>query len=325
TLMGEKVANTGLGQAITKENHIYSKKMILPIENSKGMQTCQVNLYDTVGLEVDHQVTEKTLRETKSFLEAAKKNNLENDITIVWFCIAAHCNRFESYEVDLIKELSLNYEIPFVLVLTQCYFDEVSELEAEFCQMLPEIPAIRILAQDRNLRGGRCIKAFGIKKLMYDSVLDYNKRKIQILESKLDFLDDYKTQYIQELYDEAIQCIEEYTNKATKIGFLAAGCIPFIHGLCIRMVSELTHIFGIHSSENFAGDIFASVITGLFATPFMAVPLLSAAVANVYVDRVGRAYLETLMYVVEQSSNEDLQDIELMQKRIREELKKRKH
>ena len=72
---------------------------------------------------------------------------------------------------------------------------------------------------------------------------------------------------------------------------------------------------GISSTEGFAADIFANAVVGVIATPFMAVPLLSAAIAYGYVGAVGESYLDSLMCVVERSTVGELKNNELMAKR----------
>ncbi len=323
-LMEEEVAETGTGQAITKENHIYSKKIYIPEEYSGRMKEYQIKLYDTVGLEIDTQITKQTLMQTKSILASTQRAS-ENDITIVWFCIGSYCKRFECYEANLIKDLSQNYEIPFILVLTQCYSDAGTEFERQLREFFPEVSVVRILAKNYEFRGGHSISAYGKEQLLQISIQNYNQRKIQILESKLDVLTESRNQYIQELHRKGIQCVERHADVAMKIGFLPGGCIPFVHGICIKMISDLTYIFGIHTVSSFAEDIFINFVVGLIATPFMVLPILSAGVATSYVQTAGEMYLEILMNVIDKSSNMDLQDNELMTRRIREELRRRKN
>ena len=89
------------------------------------------------------------------------------------------------------------------------------------------------------------------------------------------------------------------------------------------MISELNKKVGIDSSKGFASDIFANAIVGLIATPFMVVPILSAGVAYAYVSAVGETYLDSLMAVIERSSDRELNNNALMAERIKAELNKR--
>lgn len=329
SVLEEDLAPTGNGQAVTRENQLYSRHMLLPLGRNPsrngiyGMVGKTVNLYDTVGLEIDSAITEKTLREIETLIKKAQDDEGENDITLVWFCVNWRSSRFESYEVELIRSLSIEHEIPFVLVLTQCFSDEKGELEDQLRSDFPEIPVVRVLAKDYKLRSGT-IPAYGLTKLIQQSVIDYDKNKVKILESKLGKLSEDREQRIAAIRAVGVKCAESYADKAMKIGFVPGGCIPVVHGLCIAMVMELNKIVGINSTKGFAADIFANAVVGLIATPFMAVPLLSGAIAYAYVGSVGETYLDSLMTVIERSTDEDLKNNDLMAERIKSEIKRRK-
>lgn len=327
-LLGEKVAPVGSGQAVTKENKVYTKSALLPLgENCGtgryGMISKKLNLYDTVGLEIDSAITRKTLKEIRKYIISAQHSEKDHDITLVWFCVNCRSSRFEKYELELIRELSNEYEIPFVIVVTQCYSEEKGELERQVEKDLPEINIVRILAKGYKTRGG-IVPAFGIDCLLRTSVIDYEKNKVIILENKLDMLCQNKEQIIANLRSKGMRCIESYGDKALKIGFVPVGCIPFVHRLCIKMLMELNGLVGINSAKGFVTGIFADAIVGLIATPFMGVPLLSAAVATGYVQSVGETYLDALMSVIDRSSDSELKNNDVISRRIRDELKKHK-
>lgn len=328
-VLEENLAPTGSGQAVTRVNQVYSKHMLLPLSTNSGdsekkeMVGKTLNLYDTVGLEIDSSITEKTLREIKELIKKAQTSDSGNDITVVWFCVNWRSNRFETYEVELIRSLSIEHEIPFVLVLTQCFADEMSELEAQVKKDFPEIPVARVLAKDYNLRSGM-VPAYGIMKLLQQSIMDYNNRKVKILESKLNKLTDDRKQRIASMKSAGMNCIETYSNKAMKIGFVPGGCIPVVHGICIAMIAALNKIVGINSTKGFADDIFVNAVVGLIATPFMAVPFISIGVAYAYVSTIGETYLGSLMMVIERSTDEELKNNDLIAERIKAEIKKRR-
>lgn len=327
-VLEEDLAPTGSGQTVTKKNQVYTKQMLLPLARNNGnngtygMVGKTLNLYDTVGLEIDDTITKKTLYEIEGFIKKAQANEKANDLTMVWFCVNCRSSRFESYEFDLIRSLSIEHEIPFILVLTQCYTDEQSDLEKQIKKDFQEIPVMRVLAKDYKLRGG-AIPAFGVTELLQRSVIDYNHSKVHILESKLLRLSEERKKRISQIKTSGMACVEKHSKKAEKIGFIPGGCIPFVHGICQAMISELNKKVGIDSSKGFATDIFANAIVGLIATPFMVVPILSAGVAYAYVSAVGETYLDSLMAVIERSSDRELNNNALMAERIKAELKKR--
>lgn len=328
-VLEEDLAPTGTGQAVTRKNEVYSKNMLLPVGKADdstgryGMVGKALNLYDTVGLEIDAVITQKTLLEIKSFIRRAQLQERANDLSLVWFCMNWRSSRLESYEVQLIKSLAVDYEIPFMIVLTQCYTDEEGDFEKQIKRDFPEIPVARILAKDYKLRNGS-IPAYGMTSLLRRSVLEYNKTKVKILESKLTKLTEDRKHRIAEMRKSGLACVEKYSDKAMKIGFVPGGCIPVVHCICITMITALNKIVGIDASKGFASDIFANALVGLIATPFMIVPFVSAGVAYAYVSAVGENYLDSLMAVIQRSSDEELKNNDLMSERIKEEIRKRK-
>lgn len=328
-ILEEDLAPTGTGQAVTKKNHLYSKKMLLPLDKDTfssgryGLVGKTLNLYDTVGLEIDSSITRATLQEIKGFIESAQKQEKQNDLSLVWFCVNCRSSRFEPFEIDLIRSLSIEHEIPFLIVLTQCYTEAQGDLEQQIRTDFPEIPIARVLAKEYKMRNG-AIPAHGITELLQASILEYDKTKVHILESKLDQLSNDRKKRIQKLRAGGQACVDSHSDKAMKIGFVPGGCIPFVHGICIKMIMALNKIVGINASKDFATDIFVNALVGLIATPLMAVPLVSAGIAYAYVGAVGESYLDSLMMVIEQSTDEELNNNDLMSERIKEEIKKRK-
>lgn len=328
-VLGEDIAPTGVGQAVTKRNHLYTKKMLMPLDNSffsdknYNMVAMTLNLYDTVGLEIDPSITQTTLLEINGFIENAQKQDFSNDKSLVWFCVHNRSSRFEPYEIELIRSLSIEHEIPFLIVLTQCYTDEKGDLEQQIRTEFPEIMVARVLAKEYKSRIG-VIPASGITELLQKSILEYDKAKVHILESKLSMLSTDRKKRIEKLKSDGKDCVDLYSNKAMKIGFVPGGCIPIVHGICITMVMSLNKIVGINSSKGFASDIFSNALVGLIATPFMIVPLVSAGVAYAYVAAIGESYLDSLMSVINRSTDFELKNNDLMAERIKAELKKRK-
>lgn len=328
-IIEEDIAPTGTGQAVTTENAVYSRKLLLPLGKKSaigryGLIGKQVNLYDTVGLEIDKKITNRTLEEIQHFITKARDNEEESDITVILFCVNYRSSRFEKYEMDLIKTLSIDYEIPFVIALTQCIDDNEGELEKQLKKDLPEIPVTRILAKDYKIRRGIIVKAFGITELLRSAILDYDSSKIFILETKLLKLEKEREKRIEQLRGNGQCYIDNYSDKAMKVGMAPIACVPIIHGMCIKMLIDLNGLVGINSAKSFAENIFADAIIGIIVTPFMAVPLLSAGIASAYISAVGEAYLDALISVIGLSMDWELKNNALMAKRITEELKRRK-
>jgi hypothetical protein len=280
-------------------------------------------LYDTVGLELDNSITQRTLKEIRVYIEKAQNGNVDRDINLVWFCVNSKSSRFEPYEVELIKGLANSYEIPFVIVVTQCFSGEMGDLEKQIKSDLPEVSIMRLLAKDYETRIG-VIPAFGIAELLCYSVFDYDKLKTNILESKLERLSHRREEKIAEIKDRANRCIQEYAQSARKIGKFPLFCIPFIHGICIKMLYKLDKIIGIHTTKGFEEYIFTNVIVGIIVTPLMVIPLCSAAAAQAYIEKAGEEYLKALIAVIEKSTDSELANIELVSARIKDELSRKK-
>ena len=144
------------------------------------------------------------------------------------------------------------------------------------------------------------------------------------MKKKIDVLDQIRVKRIKNIEIQGNRIIDAYNSKATKIGFIPFGCIPIVHGMCIKMIADLNRAAGFKLGAGYTDEGFADVVLGLIATPFMAVPLLSAAAASVYVQTVGMCYLEALINVIHLSSDRELVDAELMQERLKVELSKLK-
>lgn len=330
SILGEDLAPTGRGQSVTHENCVYSREMLFPLEKS-APQTEEprlirkkLNLYDTVGLEIDASITRKTLGEIKQIIRKVQIDRKANDFTMVWFCVNHRSSRFEPYEWDLIRSLSIEYEIPFILVLTKCLTNEQSEFEKNIKNDLPEIPIQRVLAKDYSMRDGALVSAFGVPELLQHSVLDYNSCKIKVLESKLAKLNIDRQARISQLNAEGSRCIKAYAEKAKCIGYFPVASIPFIYGICVSMIQKLNHSVGISASKEFAIEIWSSAIVGLMMIPLMIIPFRGASIAHSYITAVGEYYLDALLSAVQKSTDEELKNNMLMAERIKAEIKKRK-
>lgn len=327
SVLGEKIAETGDGAAITRENKIYECKRLIDLRKSNedgkySKVNCSISLYDTVGLEIDRSITRETLQNVKKHIEEAKKNSNEEDVNIVWFCINERSNRFESYEADLIKQLSIEYEIPFVIVLTQCISKKNGALTEEIHKKMLNVPIKRIMASDYPFDDEITIKSFGLEELLQLSIKDYCQYRINVIESIIDELTIRSGEQIKKVVSKGKRCIFDYSEQAGKIGWVPGGCIPFVHGKCVKMIADLNDIGGLSKEKSFADEVFTGVVLGIFVTPLMAVPLLSKFAAESYIETVGDNYLKAMISVIESSSEMELKDKRIMKERMKLQLKK---
>lgn len=307
-ILGEKVAEIGDGTRGTKENKRYSKQI------KKFVDTpIDLTIYDTVGLEIDKEITEKTVREIEKHIVEVQKETHADEVTAVWFCVNYKYPRFESYEIDLLKRLSVDQCIPFIIVITQCFDEPLSELEEYIHTELPEIPVVRILAEDKKIRT-TVIKSYGLNDLLSLTINEYPKLKIQVSESKLQNIKDAEEERIQLLEAKGNFCVLEYSGKAGKAGWVPLLTIPYVHRLCFKMVDELNRIFGLCIQ----GEKFEDFVVGLVASPLMAIPLLSRLATEAYISSVGENYLKALTKLARKHSNIEVEDAETSLKLLKD-------
>lgn len=318
-IMNDKVAKTGVGRAITRENKMYSTSIV--VDNKK----IDLNLYDTVGLELSEKTTKDTLNNIEKHIRKTKSETTDDDLNLVWFCINNRGSRIQDFEIDLIKKLSFEYEIPFVIIMTKCLDNQIGSLENEIRENLPDVITTRILAEDFVARGGNVFSAYGVDNLLKISVCEYKMLRRPILISKLDVINQelfVSEWYINKYKEKAQNCIDKHVKNTETIGRLPLACIPFVHGICIKMISELHSVFEIDLGKEFAELIFQNVVLGVIAMPFMAIPLLSAGVACSFVEEVGEEYVDALTTVLTKTQYKELGNQKLLAERIKIELEK---
>ena len=322
SVLEEELAPTGTGQAVTRKNEIFTKQMMLPVGDCKngqyGLVNCKLNMYDTVGLEIDSAITNQTLKEIEKHIETRKAKMNSDSFHLVWFCVNNRSSRFEAYELDLINKLSVDYEIPFVIVLTQCFSNEEGALERQIRQNIPEVARKRVLAKDYSSRGGK-ISAYGITELLQLSIFKYKSLKVSILEKKLRALDIEWEAKLKRVESQGKNIVWNYTENAKKAGWIPGGCIPYVHVECGKMINEINELAGI---SFYADDAFVNFVVGAVMSVFMLIPFISRFAAEAYVEKTGEDYLECVIRVVKYSTSGELENNALMQKRIKAELQK---
>ena len=169
-----------------------------------------------------------------------------------------------------------------------------------------------------------------IKELLasYDRAISAAKRfgEVQIqekLENTLKQLEAKRIERIDGMKRAGFACIEKWGKRALKIGFIPGGCMPFVHGICSKMLKELNEIFKLPTSKRIDDNAFVDAIVGAIMTPFMVIPIISAAAATGYVTQVGEEYLKALVTVIEKSTEDELENADLLEKRLQIALQER--
>lgn len=141
SVFGEELAKTGTGGAVTDHIQFYKKDGV------------PVRIWDTVGLELDRNVTMTTIQNIRQIIsdKTENKNDKFDRIHAIWYCIQATGDRFQDEEVKFIYELK-KLGVPFIIVLTKCFSKKKNEaFEREAQGILREhdldIPIVKVLAQ----------------------------------------------------------------------------------------------------------------------------------------------------------------------------------
>ena len=150
----ENLAETGIGQPITKEMKLYQK------------DSYPLRIYDTVGFELKRETFDASVGDIKNLIaEKIKQGNVNDCIHCVWYCVNAMGDRFEPEECDFINAMA--EVVPVIIVLTKTYTKSKAEiLKAEILKYnLPAKNIVITLAQDFD-DDGTIKPAFGVDTLV---------------------------------------------------------------------------------------------------------------------------------------------------------------
>ncbi|MFP3153089.1 GTPase domain-containing protein [Lachnospiraceae bacterium ZAX-1] len=153
-VLGAKVAKTGTGAGITGT------------VNGFAGETVPLTIYDTVGFELDENTREHSINEIfKLIQEKFESGDPKNYIHVVWYCVNSNGKRFEKAESDIITKLHHTFDLPVLVVLTQCFLQKSHRtLEQTIEETLGQKP-IRVLSKDFEIDSGT-IPSFGLDTLV---------------------------------------------------------------------------------------------------------------------------------------------------------------
>ncbi len=104
-IFGEDVAETGIGQPVTMDSHLYM--------HADG----HFGVLDTRGLEIGTD-DETILSELKAYVRQMRRQPQAEQLHVAWYCVRSLDRRFEETEEHFIRELD-RLGLPVLLVLTQ--------------------------------------------------------------------------------------------------------------------------------------------------------------------------------------------------------------
>lgn len=328
------VGKTGCGKTTIVETllGVYKGSTVRTNKNKLYNTTCKIggkqvylNLYDTVGIELNEEINRFNFQELEAYLKKTKLMSSPENISLVWFCIEGGGSRIEDYEIKWIRKLSRDYEIPFIIVLTKCLDKGACELEKKINEIISEITTVKILVQDYEIVGNRSIKAYGMDNLLDISLNCHNTLKNRILEAKLKSIEEslfVSEATISSIEEKASRCCKKHVRNAKKIGWIPVLCIPFVYDIFVKMVGKLHEIYGLPTNKDFVKDIATYSVAGLILTPLMVIPVLSWAVATAYIETAGEKYCKALSYVLKKSRYGELSNQRLMAERIKRQVDK---
>ena len=116
-MLGEEKADTGIGEAVTKEIAVYQNDR-LPFR-----------MIDTVGYEFDFFRQHRIKNDIAKFgREGVRQKNAEKLIHMIWYCLDGTGKRIDQSVLQYIKSVSDDWKgVPILLVFTKSY----SEIEEE--------------------------------------------------------------------------------------------------------------------------------------------------------------------------------------------------
>ena len=261
TIFGEKLAQSGTGKPITQEIKCYT-----------STKQPDLAIYDSRGLELN---APDTITNIEQFLSSNHSKDPNEQIHIVWFCIAEPSRRLENAEIELFKAIK-QHKFPLVAVITKASQDkdENGQSFKAFVQgklsIDDESQVVRTRALEIEDDDGNLQKPKGIDELLEQSCKYMDEGKANALAR---FQDYNKEQRRQANIAHAKTLVNRY---AASCSAAAVTPIPFsdiaiLTPIQIGMILHISNIFGINISKENAAKLLtalASVVGTAFAVRF---------------------------------------------------------
>lgn len=251
TIFGEKLAQSGTGKPITQEIKCYT-----------STKQPDLAIYDSRGLELN---APDTITNIKQFLSSNHSKDPNEQIHIVWFCIAEPARRLENAEIELFKAIK-QHKFPLVAVITKASQDkdENGQSFKAFVQgklsIDDESQVVRTRALEIEDDDGNLQKPKGIDELLEQSCKYMDEGKANALAR---FQDYNKEQRRQANIAHAKTLVNHY---ATSCGAAAVTPIPFsdiaiLIPIQIGMILHISNIFGINISKENAAKLLTALLS----------------------------------------------------------------
>lgn len=292
---------------------------------------CEINIYDTIGLEIDKSLNERNLNNVKKRIIEAEKTSKSDDINIIWYCINPNNSRFEDFEVDLIKDMIFDFEIPFIIVLTQSYSRRIAHNLAETIYAKCNNQRIITLLAETYETDAGIVAAYGVDDLLYITINDYNALKINTLVHKKEELNK-KITNLQLLNEEnimikkrkAITEVNCIIQDAYVVGCILVVSLFSMRDPYIKIIKTINSIFDIPYDETMIAQICSIIFKSILYSPLLAIPVVSGNIAKKELEDMSNNYLECVIGAVRKSENFEISNSKIMVDRIIKEIENRK-
>lgn len=243
----ENLAETGIGRPVTNHMRKISKKDI------------PLSIYDTRGFELGKDVQEDVKKELLDTInKGLSKNDVNEAIHCIWYCINTASNRIEPEEIEWLRELTNENkvtQVPIIVVLTQAFSRKNAEKMKQMIldENLDIVQVIPVLATDYEIEGLGVAKSYGLDNLI--------KVMGEALPDELmDTLQHVQIASLSEKKRRASKVVATAALAATGQG---AAPVPFADAAMliptqVGMIASITVIFGF--------DVNKSVITALLSS-----------------------------------------------------------
>ncbi|SDM59328.1 YcjF family protein [Lachnospira pectinoschiza] len=325
----DELAKTGIGKPVTKHMCKITKKG-LPL-----------SIYDTRGFELGKEVQKQVKDEVMDIInKGLETQDINKKIHCIWYCINTASNRVEPEEIEWLKELSKDTQIPIIVVLTQSFSDKNADAMRKMLldENLDVRQVIPVLATDYEIDDEYTKKAHGLDKL------------IQIMGEVLpdELIDTLQNVQIASLADKKKRA--QVAVAAAVTAAAGEGAVPIPFSDCVlliptqlNMIASITVIFGFDVNKSILrGFILSTIGTGgatvlgktIVTNLIKLIPgagslvggLISAATAGALTAALGEAYIGimSLVFNGEMSINdlESQKGKEKMAELFKKELKK---
>lgn len=239
----ENLAETGIGKPVTQHLKKITKEGI------------PINLYDSKGLELNHEVQNKVRKDINAEIDRINKSrdiNSENLIHVVWYCINASSNRIEEFEIEWIKELA--EKIPVIIVLTQSFNENSQELEKYIDNLNLDIRGIQRIVAEPAKFGSVELPRIGLVELVEITyqILPQGIRRAFNNAQKVD---------IKRKVDEATNWALGYIATSFGVGFspIPFSDTPLLVTAQVGMLAHITTIFGVKIDR----DLLIAIASGV--------------------------------------------------------------